>query len=49
MPIDKELTKPLEPPKTEVNTWLDVAVIGLEYKERWLSCEKRMKVIRELP
>jgi len=49
VPIDKELTKPLEPPETEVKTWLDVAVIGLEYKERWLSCEQRMEIIRELP
>lgn len=49
VPIDKELTKPLDAPETTVETWVDVAVIGLEYKERWLSCEQRMKIIRELP
>lgn len=49
VPIDEELTKPLDAPTTEVETWVDVAVIGLEYKERWLSCEQRMEIIRELP
>lgn len=49
VPIDRGLTKPLDAPTTEVKTWLDVAVLGLEYKERWLSCEQRMEIIRELP
>ena len=48
VPVSRELTYSQPWPDVTVETWRDVAVLSIHYRDRWQSCEIRMEQIRNL-
>ena len=48
VPVDERLTRPIAPPDMEPVTWLDGVILGVQYRQKWQSCEARMAEIRSL-
>ena len=48
VPVDSSLTYSQSWPEIEVQTWRDIAVLSIHYRDRWQSCSTRMAEIRKL-
>lgn len=48
--IPDDLTEPLAPPEIPgaIMTWGEIAGLGIEYRSRWLQCERDRAKIRRL-
>jgi hypothetical protein len=46
IPLDPELTRDVPPPDFDVQTWRDVAILAIHYRQRYEALRERMNVIR---
>lgn len=48
IPLDPALTRDVPPPELDVQTWRDVAVLVIHYRQRYEALRERMNAIREI-